>query len=216
MTPFSLEIIHTRRLHAHVQSQMCPHVCCQIYKSTRYQVCKVATPSRKPQDSGPYQPVSTSTHVQSRAMPHVAAPRCSVPSQYIPHRMRPNELPQNTLSINTPLGDDVCNDSISVECPPPVDACSQRATKRDSAHQRHTRSVQSSSCAEGGFFSKAQSVSVHGLQPKRVVLQRHCSHPLSSRCRSVLSAIRTATRCSSAFVFDMLQEPRSTRAFEVC
>ena len=33
-----------------------------------------------------------------------------------------------------------------------VDACSQRATKRANAHQRHTRSVQSSSCAEGGFF----------------------------------------------------------------
>ena len=43
-----------------------------------------------------------------------------------------------------PLRDDVCNDAISMECPPPVDACSQRATRRDNAHQRHPRSVQSS------------------------------------------------------------------------
>ena len=79
-----------------------------------------------------------------------------------------------------------------------VDACSQRATKRDNAHQRHTRSVQSSSCAEGSFFSsQAQFVSVHDLQPKRVVLQRYRSHPLTSRCCSILSAIRTATRCNS-------------------
>ena len=46
------------------------------------------------------------------------------------------------------------------------------AMEQDNARQRHTRSVQSSSCAEGGFFSKAQSA-VHGLQPKRVVLQKY-------------------------------------------
>ena len=86
----------------------------------------------------------------------------------------------------------------------PLTLVSQRATKRDSAHQRHARSVKSSSCAEDGFFSQAHSVSAHGLQPERVVLQRYCS---------VLSAIRTATRCSSAFQFDVLPEPR---AFEAC
>ena len=59
-------------------------------------------------------------------------------------------------------------------------------------------------------------MSVYGLQPKPVVLQRCCSHPLSSRCCSILSAIRTATRCSSALQFDVLPEPRSTIAFEVC
>ena len=66
--------------------------------------------------------------------------------------MKFNDLPHNTFSNDTPLGDDVCNDSISVECPPPVDACSQRAAKRDNAHQRHTTSVQSSSSAESSFF----------------------------------------------------------------
>ena len=59
-------------------------------------------------------------------------------------------------------------------------------------------------------------MSVHGLQPKRVVLQKYCSHPLSSRCCSILSAMRNATRCSSAFHFDVLPEPRSTSAFTVC
>ena len=120
-------------------------------KSTSLQRTKSqsATPSGKPQDSGPHQPASTSTHVPSYAVSHVA----QNPSQHMSHQMRFNELPQNTFSHNTPLGGDVCNDSISVECPPPVDACSQRATKRDNAHQRHTRSVQSSSCAGGGFFS---------------------------------------------------------------
>ena len=48
-----------------------PHVCCQVYKS------QSATLSRKPQDSGPYQPVSTSTCRQSRAMSHVAQYRPS-------------------------------------------------------------------------------------------------------------------------------------------
>ena len=31
-----------------------------------------ATPSRKPQDSAPYQPAPTSAHIQSRAISHVA------------------------------------------------------------------------------------------------------------------------------------------------
>ena len=68
-----------------------------------------------------------------------------------------------------------------------VNACSQRATKRVNAHQRHTRSVQSSSCAEVGFFSSSICI-VHGLQPKLIVL---------SRCCSILSAIRIATRRNS-------------------
>ena len=67
-----------------------------------------------------------------------------------------------------------------------VDASSQRASKRVNAHQRHTRSVQSSSCAEGGFFSSPICI-VHGMRPKSIV---------PSRCCSILSAIRTATRRS--------------------
>ena len=35
--------------------------------------------------------------------------------------------------------------SVSAECPHTVDAHSRRATNQDNAHQRHTRSVQSSS-----------------------------------------------------------------------
>ena len=59
-------------------------------------------------------------------------------------------------------------------------------------------------------------MSVHGLQPKCVVLQRYRSYPLSSRCCSILSDFQTATRCSSAFRIDGSPEPRSTSAFEVC
>ena len=44
-------------------------------------------------------------------------PRCPKPSQHNWHQMRINELPQNTFSNNPPLGDDVCNESISVESP---------------------------------------------------------------------------------------------------
>ena len=55
------------------------------------------------------------------------------------HPTRLNELPQNTFSNNTTLGDDVCNDSISVECPPTVDACSQRASTRDNMLTSVTR-----------------------------------------------------------------------------
>ena len=187
--------------------RVCPHVCCQVYKSTKYQfsVSNTATEATRSMS------IPTSIHKHPCSV-SCHAPRCSTPSQHILHQMSLNELPQNTLSINTPLGDDVCKDSISMECPPPVDACSQRATKRHNAHQRHTRSLHSSSCAESCFFSKAQSVSVHGLQPKHVVLQKCSAHPLSSRCCSILSA----TRCSSAFQFDVLPEPRSTSAFEVC
>ena len=173
---------------------MSPHECCQVYKSTRYRVSVGNTVT----EATGFKSIPTSIH-QYPCSVSCHVPRCPMPPQHISHGMRLKVLPQNTFSNNTPLGDDVCNDSISVECHPTVDACSQRATKRDNAHQLHTRSIQSSSCAEGGFFTEAQSVSVHGLQPKRAELQRHRSHPLSSRCCSILSGLRTATRCSSAF-----------------
>ena len=196
MTPFLTRNDSKQRTACASSVRVCPDVCCEICTSTRYQV----SVSNTVREATGFRSIPTSIHKYPRSVScHV--PRCPIPSQHNSHRMRFNELPQNTFSNNTPLGDDVCNDSISVECPPPVDACSQRATKRDNAHQRHTRSVQPSSCADGGFFSQLQSVSAHGLQPKRVVLQRYRSHPLSSRCRSILSAIRTATRCSSAFHF---------------
>ena len=143
MTPFLTRNDSRHRTACASSVRVCPHVCHQVYKSTKYQVSasisvREATGFRSTPTIHKY-PRSVSRHV----------PRCPIPSQ----QMRFNELPQNTFPTNTPLGDDVCKDSISVESPPPVDACSQRATKRDNAHQRHTRSVQSSSCAEGGFFS---------------------------------------------------------------
>ena len=62
-------------------------------------------------------------------------------------------------------------------------------TRDQSSHRRALKAAS----------SRAQSAFVHGLQPQRVVLQRYDSHPLSGRCCSILSAIRTATRCSSEF-----------------
>ena len=62
----------------------------------------------------------------------------------------------------------------------------------------------------------ARSVSVHGLQSKRVAPQMYHSYLLSSRCCSILSDFKTATRCSSAFRIDKSPEPLPTSAFHVC
>ena len=128
-----------------ISVRVSPHVCCQVHKSTKYQVSVSNTVA----EATGFMSIPTSKYPRSVSC-HV--PRCPIPSQHKSHRMRPNEWPQNTFSNNNPLRDDVCKDSILVECPPTADAYSQRATKRDNAHQRHTRSVQSSSCAERGFF----------------------------------------------------------------
>ena len=82
------------------------------------------------------------------------------------------------------------------------------------AHKRHTRSVQSSSCTEGGFFSQARSASVHGLQPKRVVTQRFRSYPLSSRCCSILSDFQTCN--SLLFSVSNRRVARATLNQRVC
>ena len=62
-----------------------------------------------------------------------------------------------------------------------------------------TRDQSSRRRAQKATSSQTQSALAHGSQSKRVVLQRYDSHPLSGRCCSILSAIRTATRCSSEF-----------------
>ena len=95
----SLEMIQTRGLPAHVQSEcVCvrPHVCCQVYKSTKYQVSVSNTVT----EATGFRSIPTSIHKHPcSASCHV--PRCPTPSQHISHRMRPNELPQNTFSNNT-------------------------------------------------------------------------------------------------------------------
>ena len=94
---------------------MSPHVCCQVYKSTRYQVSVSNTVT----EATGFSSTPTSIHKCPCSVScHV--PRCPTPSQHISHRMRPREFPQNTFSNSTTLGNNVCNDSISVECPPPV------------------------------------------------------------------------------------------------
>ena len=54
-----------------------------------------------------------------------------------------------------------------------VAARTRRATNQVNAHQRRTRTVQSSSCTEVSFFSSPICI-VHGLQPKLIVPSRCC------------------------------------------
>ena len=143
-------MLRTRGLYAHVRSE-CVHK--SAVQSTILQCTKSPSKQhrpRKPQDSGPYQPASANSQVPSRATSHVA----QYPSQHNSDRMRFNELPQKTRFPTTRL-----SEMMSATIPSqrnvlrPLTLVPQRATKGDNAHQRHTRSVQSSSCAEGGFFS---------------------------------------------------------------
>ena len=129
------------------------------FKSTKYQV----SVSNTVPEATRFRSIPTSIHkYQLLVSCHV--PRCPIPSQHISHRMRPNESPQNTFFHQHPS-----SEMMSATIPSPtVDASSERATKQDNAHQHHARSVQTLSCPESGFFSQAQSVSVHGLQPLRV------------------------------------------------
>ena len=136
MTPFSLRDSNQRTACAR-SVRVSPHVCCQVSK-VQVSVSNIvsdATGSRVHTASFLKYPPSVSRHV----------PRCSISSQHISTMMRPNELPQNPISVNTPLGDDDCNVFRLSGKSLTVDAQSQRATNQDNAHQRHTRSVQSSS-----------------------------------------------------------------------
>ena len=93
---FSLAIIQTRGLHAHVQSERVPTsaVKSKSLQSTKSQSAK---PSRKPQD---FWSIPTSIHKYPCPVScHV--PRCPIPFQHISHWIRPNELPQDTFSNNT-------------------------------------------------------------------------------------------------------------------
>ena len=93
-------------------------------KSTKYQVSVSNTAT----EATGFRSIPTRIHKHPRSFScHV--PCCPTPSQHNSHRTRFNELPQTHFPI-THLGDDVFNDSILVESAPPVDACSQRATRR--------------------------------------------------------------------------------------
>ena len=80
--------------HAHVQSER-DHT--SAVKSTSLHGAKSqsSTPSRMPQDSSPYQPVSTNTHVPLCASRHVAP----IPSHHNPYQMKFNELQQKSLPV---------------------------------------------------------------------------------------------------------------------
>ena len=101
-----------------------------------------------PRIQSPYHRHPQVPTVSLRAMFH-----CSKLSQPIAPMMRPNELPQNPISINTLSEMMTATSSVSAERPLTVDVCLRCATNQDNAHQRHTRSVQSSST--GGSFSQA-------------------------------------------------------------
>ena len=106
MTPFLTQNDSNQRTACTRSVRVSPHVCCQVYTSTkRYQV-SVSNTVTEPTG---FRSIPTSIHKYPCSVA-CHAPRCSIPSQHIPHQVRLNELPQNTYSINTPLGDDVCND----------------------------------------------------------------------------------------------------------
>ena len=96
-----------------------------------------------------------------------------------------------------------------------VDACSQRATKRANAHQRHTRSVQSSSCAGGGFFPSPICIRTR-LETQGVALRRYHSHPLSGR---LLQHPLRHPNCNSLVIsvqFDVSPDWRPSSAIKAC
>ena len=132
MTPFSLRDSNQRTACAR-SVRVSPHVCCQVYK-VQVSVSNIvaeATGSRVHTTSIQRYPPSVSCHV----------PRCSMPSQ---HMSDPTSC-HKTRFPSTPLSEMmIATFSVSAECPLTVDAHSQSATNQDNAHQRHTRSVQSS------------------------------------------------------------------------
>ena len=96
----------------------------------------------------------------------------------------PHPVPHTLCPIPcTLLGDDAGNHSICVVCPPPVHACYQRVTKRYNAPSV-TRDPSRLRCALNVAFPHKP---VHGLRPKLVVLQTHCSHSLFVRCCGIVS-----------------------------
>ena len=137
-------------------------------------------------------------------MPFVVQSTVEAKQTLILYWVRLNELPQILFYINT------LSEMMTATTPfrsSTVDACSQRATKRANAHQRHTRSVQSSSCAEGGFFqspicirtrlanpSASYSGSItHILCPAVVVASSPPSEPqLAGHQRSIRRVTRLA------------------------
>ena len=96
-----------------------------------------------------------------------------------------------------------------------VDACSQRATKRANAHQRHTRSVQSSSCAEGGFFPSPICI-----RTRLATQARHTPEvSFTSSVRPLLSHPLRHPNCNSLVIsvqFDVSPDWRPCNAFEAC
>ena len=145
MTPFFTRNHSNQKTACALSVRVKPHVCCQV--------CKVPSLSQQHRHGSHRIQVHTNQYPQVRAFIPVPCPTLpnTVPTQITPDETQ--RVATKHVCHQHPLGDEVCNGSISVECPPTVDACSQSATKRDNAHQRHTRSVKSSSRAEGDFFS---------------------------------------------------------------
>ena len=153
-----------------------PHVCCQVYKST-----KVPSLSQQHRHGSHRIQVHTKQYPQ---VPMFSLVPCGALLNTVPTHSAPDET-QRVATKHVPSRP--LSEMMSATIPSqwnvlhPLTLVPARNETRQYAHQRHTRSVQSSSCAEGGFFSQVQSVSVHGLQPKRVVLHVAASATLSIR-----------------------------------
>ena len=98
MTPFFTRNHSNQRTPCARSVRVSPHDCCQVYKSTVYQVSESNTVT----EATGFRSIPTSIHKYPCSVScHV--PRCPMSSQHTSHRMRPNELPQNTFYNNVVL-----------------------------------------------------------------------------------------------------------------
>ena len=146
--------------------------------------------------------VHTNQHPQ---VPTFLLVPCPTLSNNISTHFAPDEIP---------LGNDVCIDSISAECPRPTLVPS---TQRN---ETTLTSVTRDQSSRRRALKATSSQSPISVRTRLATKARRTPEVLFLSCPVVVVAssfaIRTATRCSSAFQFDLSPEPLSTSAFEVC
>ena len=200
MTTFSFEIVRIRGLHEHVQFTV---VHTSVVKSTKY---PVSVSSAVTEAIG-FISIPTSIHKYPSSV------SCRVPTlpNTVPAHITPNETQRvatKHVFHQTPLSE-MMSATISSQWNVLRQMLVPSAQRTKTMLTNVTRD-------QSSRVVQAQSVSVHGLQPMRVVLQRYRSYHLSSRCCGIFSDFQTATRSSSAFRIDGSPGPRATSAFVAC
>ena len=162
-----------------------------------------------------YNPCSNTRRLRQRPGPH--CPRCftriitpnavqstDVAKRAVQFQMKECELPQILSYKITPS--EMISATLLFQFST-VDARYQRATNRDNAHQRHTRSIKSSSCAESSLFSSpiclCTQIATHARRTPAVVV---ASSPPSKL--ELAAHQRFSSTC--------LPDRRPSNAFEVC